>query len=963
VSPDHWERVRAIFQGAIERTDEGRAAFLSEACQADEAIRREVESLIAAHEAAGAFLETPASRLTADSTAPALQPGDRIGGFEVMGVLGHGGMGEVYRARDAQLGREVAIKVLPRALAADPRRLARFDRESRILATFNHPQIAAIHSVEHLDDQRLLVLELVEGPTLADRLRAGPLPPDEALAIARHLAGALEAAHGRGVVHRDLKPANIKLTSSSDIKLLDFGLAKELLGHDEARSRAPDGSAEGVILGTPAYMSPEQARGQPTDKRTDIWGFGCVLFEMLAGARAFPGATTSDTIAAVLEREPDWSRLPDATAPAILRLLRRCLEKEPTRRLHDIADARIEIDDAASSRQDAPSSARPRARVKTAAVVLVLCAGSFALGWLRSGARGGIEPASRTSRFTWTLPDGLGLDSPPTVSPDGQRIAFTARPGAGGVTTLYVRPLSQLAAEPVPGTEGAKQPFWSPDSRSLAYFARRKLMKVALGGGTPVEICAAPDGRGGAWSATGVIVFAPSQIESGLMRVAEGGGPAEPATLLDVEQGENSHRWPVFLPDGTHFLYFVRSLNDERRGVYLGRVDRPASTPGAALLRSESGAVYAPLDGPERGVLLTAADGRTEARPFDARRRLLTGDPIATDLPAAGHTTHYAMMLSASADVIAHAGSAVPSGVRRASVGRKGEDPILGDERTVQGSPRLSPDGRRLAFVRMDEAPGSVDVWVEDLVRGTRVRVTRSPIPVRPVWSPDGERLAHLARSHQKSAIAIARADGTGLVSTVECPRRRCEPTDWSPDGRWLLATVLEDRDQDVWMLPVGSDEKARPLLAEPFPEHDARFSPNGRLVVYASEETGRSEISVRMLDTPARREVLSVGGGDQPVWGRSGRELFYVDPQGRLRSASFSMGADGRPVIGAAELLDVPPIGQGHASAAYDVSPDGRRIHYFDRRLDAAPTQFGVVVGWRRMWSSGVKAGAPARP
>jgi eukaryotic-like serine/threonine-protein kinase len=874
MSATAWgERVRALLQDALEQPEEDRAAFLSRACQGDEAIRREVESLVEAHAAAGGFLETPAFRVATEvPVAPALQPGDRVGSFEVVGILGRGGMGEVYRARDAKLDRDVAIKVLPRALATDPQRLARFERESRILASFNHRDIAAIHSVEQIDGVRFLILELVEGPTLGDRMRAGPLPPEEALVIAIALAGALEAAHGRGIVHRDLKPANIKLTASSGIKLLDFGLAKELVEHDGARpgTRAPEGTIDGMIFGTCAYMSPEQARGKPVDKRTDIWAFGCVLFEMLAGRRAFRGETPSDTIAAVLEREPDWSWLPAATPLRVRRVLQRCLEKDPNRRLHDIADARIELEDATPNPEVTPPSRRPRA-VRTLAAGLALCAAGLVIGW-RYGVEVRDQPASRTTRFTWALPDGLGLDSPPTVSPDGRLIAFTARPVAGGATRLYVRSLNQLEARQLAGTDGAKQPFWSPDARSLGYFARGKLMKVALDGGAPVELCDAPDGRGGAWSAPGVIVFGARQIESGLMRISQAGGEMEPATLLDVQQGENSHRWPVFLPDGRHFLYFVRALSAERRGVYLGRTDRPASTPGTPLLRSESEAVYASFDDRERGVLLTVSDGRIQARGFDARRRLLTGDPRTMDLPAAGNTPHHAMMLTVSTDVLAHGGSFVPFGARRAWIGLDGTGPTLGSERVLQGKPRVSPDGRRLARIELDAMPGSPDLWVEDLARGTRVRVSTTSIADLPVWSPDGESLAYVAGSLQKGVITIAAADGRGVTSTVACPGQRCDPTDWSQDGRWLLATVYEQRDQDVWMLPARGHETARPLLDQPFREREARLSPDGRLVAYVSEESGRPEVSVQTIGGPPRREVISVGGGDQPVWSRDGR-------------------------------------------------------------------------------------------
>jgi eukaryotic-like serine/threonine-protein kinase len=953
VSSAPWNRGRALFQAALEHAPEARAAFLSEACLGDETTRREVESLLAAHDAAGPFLETPACRLAEDISlaAPALKPGDCLGSFDVIGALGSGGMGEVYRALDVKLGREVAIKVLPRAFAADPQRLARFDRESRIVASLNHPHIAAIHSVERDGDVHFLVLELVEGPTLADRLRRGPLAADEALALALELASALEAAHDRGIVHRDVKPANIKVTSSSGVKLLDFGLAREHAGHDAARAdpQAPEGTTDGLVLGTSAYMSPEQARGKPVDKRADIWAFGCVLFEMLAGTRAFRGDTPSDTIAAVLEREPDWSRLPAATAPGIRRLLRRCLEKSPQHRLHDVADARIEIEDVLANRDEAPARIRSHGRLATIAGLLTLFAG-IVLGWWLHSVSGRDQPASATTRFTWALPDDMGLDSPPTVSPDGQLIAFTATSGADSPSTLYVRPLNQIEAQPVAGTEGAKQPFWSPDSRSVAYFARGKLMKVALDGGAPVEICAAPNGRGGAWSPAGVIVFSPVLIESGLMRVSANGGTVEPATLLDGQHGENSHRWPAFLPDGIHFLYFVRALGEDRRGVYLGRIDRPASTPGAPLFQSESEALYAPFDSGDGGFLLTVAGGRIEARPFDPHRRLLTGDPRTIDLPAAGNTLYHAMMLSISADVMTHAGASVPAGVGIASIGRRGENPALGEKRAPEQWPRLSADGRRLARMRIDVVTGRSDVWVEDLVRGPQVRVNHEPIALLPVWSPDGERLAYLAGSIFTGVLTIAAADGTGDVSTVKCPGQRCDPTDWSRDGQWLLATVHGERDQDVWLLPTDGNGSARPLLVQPFPEHDARFSPDGRLVAYVSGETGRPEVSVQTIDGPRRREVISVAGGNQPVWSRDGRELFFVDPQGLLRSAPVSMSPDGRPAFGTPVLLDVPPIGSGHWGTQYDVSGDGQRIYFLDRRLEPPPSEFGVVVGWRGM-------------
>jgi serine/threonine protein kinase len=480
-----WERIRAVFHAALEQPADARVAFLSSAAGGDEGIRREVESLLAAHEASDGFLESPAIDLDdrREAAASPLEAGVRIGKLEVIGALGAGGMGEVYRARDAQLGREVAIKLLPRRLADDPQRLARFERESRLLAALNHPNIATIHSIEHADGLHALVMELIEGPTLADRLKDGALAWRDALALARELAGALEAAHDRGVVHRDLKPANIKFSAGGTLKLLDFGLAKDLADVEPvvASSAQPPGDAletvDGMVLGTCAYMSPEQARGRPVDKRTDIWAFGCLLFEMLAGCRAFGGETVSGTRSAVIEREPDWTALPPATPHAIGRLLRRCLDKNPHHRLHDIADARIEIDEilaAADAEPQPETSSRGRWRVATVAALSALSAGSIALGWwLRDAVVPG-TPTVPVSRSTWTLPGGLALDSPPVVSPDGRHVAFTAVDGSS--RRLFVRPFSSLEGRAIPGTEGARHPFWSPDGRSRAYFGPGRVM-------------------------------------------------------------------------------------------------------------------------------------------------------------------------------------------------------------------------------------------------------------------------------------------------------------------------------------------------------------------------------------------------------------------------------------------------------------------------------------------------------
>ena len=802
-------------------------------------------------------------------------------------------------------------------------------------------------------------MELVEGPTLADRLQHGGLDWRDALVLARELAGALEAAHDKGVVHRDLKPANIKFSSLGTLKLLDFGLAKEL-AHQEAAvapsARQPADAlktADGLILGTCAYMSPEQARALPVDRRTDVWAFGCLLFEMLAGRRAFAGETVSETMTAVLEREPDWSELPEATPHTVRRLLRRCLEKDPHHRLHDIADVRIEIDDALAVKDHVaqpPTGSRVRKRVVQLAFIVALSAGCVALGWWLRNAVGNDLSVPPVTRSTWPLPAGLGLDSSPAVSPDGKHVAFTAV-GGGSPRRLFVRPFSSLEAKAIPGTEGAKHPFWSPDGRSVAYFAPGNLMKVAIDGGAPVRITAAMDGLGGAWSSNGVIVFSSHLVGFGLSRVPAEGGNVEPATLLDSAQHENSHRWPVFLPDGIHFLYFVRSIRAERRGVYVGRVDRAAAAPGAPLFRSESGALYAPLDRAGRGVLLFPANGRLELRPFDAGQQRLVGDPTTIDLPVSGSTPYHGSLLSVSDDALAYVSSPIPYGQRLAAIDRNGQHFKLWEERAPINWPRLSPDGRRLVYQRVEAMAGSLDLWVEDLERGSRLLITKDGAGGGlPVWSPDGRQIAYLTGPIGKGTIVISAADGTSVSSTIPCPAERCVPTDWAPDGRSLLANVYGSAGVDVWRLAIGSDGTSRPLLAESHVERDGRLSPDARLVAYVSEQTGRPEISVHTVDGPLARDVLSVGGGDQPVWSRDGLGLFFVDPQGSLRSVIVSRATDGRPVFGKAVQLDVPLIGSGHWGTQYDVSPDGRRIHFLDRHIDAPPSEISIVLGWRAL-------------
>jgi Tol biopolymer transport system component len=498
---------------------------------------------------------------------------------------------------------------------------------------------------------------------------------------------------------------------------------------------------------------------------------------------------------------------------------------------------------------------------------------------------------------------------------------------------------------PIPGTEGALHPFWSPDGKAIGFFAHGKLKRVAVDGGPAIVLADAPNPRGGTWSQSGVIVFAPSYRDAPLMRVSENGGPVEPVTVLDRAQEEVTNRWPAFLPDGIHFLYSVVSLRDDRRGVYIGSVDAPAARSNQLLFASESGAVYAPLGDGRHGALLSVGEDRIEVRPFDPARRVLTGDARSIGIDAVGTSPHHAALVSASADVLAYSAVRVPWGSRFSSIRRDGSDLQVISRYDLGGFPRISPDGGRLARARVDPLRGNPDIWLDDLQRGTQLRLTTSAdFDVMPVWSPDGREVAYRSGTLNESTIGFAAADGTGLTRTLSCPQLPCEPSDWSPDGTYLVVTV---RGRDIWTVPLQPGASPQPLLAEAFTERDARISPDGRWLAYVSDESGRPEISVRSLQGPARRFVVSSGGGDQPVWRLDGAELFFAAAEGRVYSVSVRSDAQGGLEFGAATTLNVPPLGERHWGTTYDVSADGRRVYFPHSGDERAPGEFGVVMNW----------------
>jgi len=866
-------------------------------------------------------------------------PGSRLGPYEVTGLLGVGGMGEVYRARDTKLNRDVALKVLPDSFANDPDRLARFTREAQTLAALNHPNIAHIHGLEESGAVRALVMELVEGEDLSERIARGAIPIDEALPIAKQIAEALEAAHEQGIIHRDLKPANIKVRADGTVKVLDFGLAKALVqdpktsGPQDRKTSGPQDPANsptittpamtqaGMILGTAAYMAPEQARGKAVDKRADIWAFGVVLFEMLTGTRLFKGEEISDVLAAVLRQDVNWAALPAPTPLRLRRLLERCLDRDPKMRLRDIGEARVEIDKTIAGAFDtaAPqattsgaTATAPRGRLAwiALAVVATVTAAAMAVPTLRY-LRQTPPPEPPVMRFTIAPPDGVTLTSAPMISPDGTRVVF-----AGG-GALYLRPLEALAAQRLPATEGASWPFWSPDSQSIGFFAGGKLKKIDVAGGPAVTVCDAPNGRGGAWSRTGVIVFAPDG-PGGLQQVSAAGGTPAPATVLDPATKASSHRWPQFLPDGEHFLYFSLAPVNVGSGANGVFVTSLGSTTSTSLVSTDNWAAYAPP-----GALLFVRGTTLMRQPFDPAGLRLTGDPA----PVAEDVAQF--VSNAAGFSVSHAGALVYTTGQAATnrrlvwVDRRGAVTPLALAPGVYDSPALSPDGRQIVLVVRDTT--GAHLWVYDSARGTLGKRTFDGLADSlPIWTRDGTFLTFAnARAGSPGPLLRVRADGSGpaepLVTEAQLPGPKVA-TSWSPDGRLLAIQSGPD------VVVRDAEGVFHPTLATRANEREARFAPDGRWFSYRSDETGRFEVYVQSYPPGRGKWQISTDGGGQGMWAPTGRELFYKN-NNRMMAVDVELGAAfkaGTPRV----LFEMPlPDRAPGDPDRFGVSPDAQRF------------------------------------
>jgi Tol biopolymer transport system component len=907
----------------------------------------------------------------------AFTPGTRLGVYEVAAQIGEGGMGQVFRATDTRLKRQVAIKILPPSVAADAERLTRFQREAEVLASLNHPNIAAIYGLEEGGGMTALVMEFVEGEDLSQRIARGAIPIDDALPIAKQIAEALGAAHEQGIIHRDLKPANIKVRPDGTVKVLDFGLAR--VGESAAGSSPnmsmsptiatpvdfalgrPAMTQMGMILGTAAYMAPEQAKGRAVDKRADIWAFGVVLYEMLSGTRLFAGESVSDVLAAVLTREPDWSALPASTPPGLLRLLRRCLEREPRRRLHDIADSHFDLEDAAQPPSHT-GSGRPSGGASGRRLPMRWLAGAAALTLLGALAGGfavrGLDraPTPKPTYFAAAL--SLGDDlmqqaSGVAISPDGTRIAFGG--SQGRQPWLFLRSFDELQQRLIPGSKDGFAPFFSPDGQWLAFFTVSEgtrgaaLTKIKIEGGAPIRITDTASSAlagftaAGSWSESEQILFSGSSPT--IQRVSASGGPAVAVTALDASRNEQSHVQPRWLPDGRGLLY-VANVASGRQDVMVASGD---SGKGRVLVEGGNSPRFAPS-----GHLLFVREKTLLAAPFDLQKLELTGEPFpvveALDVAAYGNFRNARFDLSQTGTLAYLIDGASTRSGQLVFVDRQGNATAVFEETGMYLVPRLSPDGGHIVYAAIDAQSGQRNIWIGDLKRGTRTRLTFGMgASTDPIWTPDGQHVTY-ATQEQGSALFTSPTDGsrepTRLIGSKD-PNRFLFPRIWLRDGSGLVFHAIKTSDDiGIWRKNSGAEEM---LLATSIAELEPSLSPDERFMAYVSDESGRREVYIRAVSGAAHRVQVSSEGGDEPVWSPRGSELFYRRGAQMIAVPVFTASSVtlGKPSVLFEGRYDVDPF-NGDATN-YDVAGDGQRFVMVRPAADPARSllQLNVVVNW----------------
>lgn len=874
-----------------------------------------------------------------------LYPDTIIGQYSVVSKIGEGGMGEVWRARDTKLGRDVAIKVLPVAFSTDAERLRRFEQEAQAAGALNHPNILVIFHIGTHEGAPYIVSELLEGETLRDRMAGAALPQRKALDYGLQIARGLAAAHEKGIVHRDIKPDNVFVTNDGRVKILDFGLAK-LTGAADAQSQTEVPTRKvntdpGTVMGTMGYMSPEQLKGQPADHRSDIFSFGAILYEMLSGKRAFRGDSTAETISSILREDPpELSETNKTISPALERVVNHCLEKNPEERFHSASDLGFAIEALSGSATLSGSTttilaALPAAKRKrrelvawTAAVLCLLLAIALGLLYFRR------TPAEeRPMRFVIALPEKATDISVPVISPDGRTVAFLA--SFEGKRFIYARPLDSLTAQRLAGTDNATFPFWSPDSHYLAFFTDNKLKKIEATGGSPQTLCDVRSPGSGTWNRDGVILFGAENAP--IQRVSASGGTPTPALKLDESRKETGHYSPSFLPDGRHFLYESWVTTSEDSGIFVTSLD---GSDRKLLLKNDSNAIYA-----APGFLVFARETTLMAQPFDAAKLQFTGEavPVTEQVVFTGQYSYSNFSISDNGTMVFSTGSI--SNRQLVWFDRQGESlgPVgpPGEYNDIV----LSPDEKRVATQRI--LNGNSDIWLLDLARGVPSRFTFDAVTDDdPVWSPDGNTIVFSSTRSGRFDLYRKVSSGAGNEEVISKSEADKEGTDWSGDGRFILFDQAgSNGGTDIWILPLAGDGKPSLLLQSPFSEHQGHFAPDSKWFAYTSNESGRDEVYVQSFPPSGGKWQVSTGGGAQPFWRHDGKELFYIAPDRKLMAVDVTLGSTFE--TSAPKTLFQTQVIRYEAPNRYLVSRDGQRFLINSPVEELSQTPVTVILNW----------------